>query len=75
VRPDLETLLAVAIFDGGVLAVAGADESDGIFGDVEGLLQMIVVDAIAVSELAQEVERELAEVGKTVLILFEIANM
>ncbi len=61
--PDVEALFSIAIFRRQVLAVAGADQRSGVFGNIERLLQVFIVNAFAVSKFAQKIQRGLAETG------------
>ena len=72
--PDVEAVFSIAIFRRQVFAVAGAHQRGGVFGNIERLLQMLIVNGFPVSEFAQKIQRELAEIGETVGILVEVAE-
>ena len=52
--PDVEAVFSIAIFWRRVFAVAGAHQCGGVFGNIERLLQMLVVNPLPVSEFAQK---------------------
>src|SRR5208282_1132828 len=51
---------------------AGADQSGGVFGNIERLFQMGIVGVLSVAEFAQEIQGKLAKTGKAVGVLVEI---
>ena len=53
--PDVEAVFSIAIFWRRVFAVAGANQRGGIFGNIERLLQMLIVKAFPVPEFAQKI--------------------
>ena len=72
--PDVEAVFSIAIFRRQVFAVAGADQRSGVFGNIERLLQVFIVNAFAVSKFAQKIQRGLAETGEAVGIFVEVAE-
>src|SRR5260221_14789254 len=55
-------------------SVSGAYQGGGVFGNIERLLQMLIVDAFPVSDFAQKIQCELAQIGEAVGILVEVAE-
>src|SRR6266853_2749925 len=53
--PDVEAVFSIAIFRRQVFAVAGANQRGGVFGNIERLLQVLIVDALSVSKFAQKI--------------------
>src|ERR1700687_1278136 len=53
--PDVEAVFSIAIFRRQVFAVAGAHQHGCVFGNIERLLQVLIVNTIAVSQFAQKI--------------------
>ena len=53
--PDVEAVFSVAIFRRRVFAAAGPHQGGGVFGNIERLLQMRIVNGFPVSEFAQKI--------------------
>src|SRR3979411_964103 len=72
--PDVAAVFSIAIFRRQVFAVAGANQRGGVCWNIERLLQVLIVNAFPVSELAQKIQCELAETGEAVGIFVEVAE-
>ena len=59
--PNIEAILAIAIFGARIFSVPCSHKGMRILGNVQRLLQMLVFYAVSVAKFTQESQRKLAK--------------